>query len=226
MEVKKNPNVNLEKFKFLFLLLGFVVSLGIIYSFFNWKSDTGQVEDLGQISAVVDDEIAEVTRQDKAPPPPPEPEPQKQQQTDLIKIVEDDTEVEDEFDFDTEADEDTEVEIVEVEEEEEDDNVVFLVVEKTPVFPGGDLALRKYIANHINYPAVARENDIQGTVYLRFIVLKTGKVGTVEIQRGVDPLLDEEAKRVVKSLPAFSPGQQGGKKVNVWFSLPINFRLN
>ncbi len=226
MEVKKNPKANLEKLKFIFLLIGFVATLSTVYGFFNWKSDTGQTDDLGQIDAIADDEMAEITRQDKQPPPPPPPEPEQQQQTEIIKIVEDDQVIDDEFDFDTEADEDTEIEIVEVTEEEEEDDVVFLIVEKKPEFPGGVLALRRYIANNINYPAVARENDIQGTVYLRFVVLKTGKVGAVEIQKGVDPLLDEEAKRVVKGLPKFTPGKQGGKNVNVWFSLPINFKLS
>ncbi len=227
MEIKKNPKVNLEKFRSLFLLIGLFVTVGIIVSFFGWKSSSGQAENLGKIEAVVDDELVEITRKEK-PPEILEPEPpQQQQQTEIIQIVEDDKVIEDDFDFDVEADEETEVEIVEVEEvEEEDDNVVFLVVEKNPEYPGGLLALRRYIADNINYPAVARENDIQGTVYLRFVVLKTGKVGAVEIQRGVDPLLDNEAKRVVKALKKFTPGQQGGKKVNVWFSLPIVFTLS
>ena len=226
MELKKSEKANLEKLKFIFLLIGFVITIGTVYGFFNWRTDTGETEDLGQIEAVVDDELTEITRQDQAPPPEPEPEPQQQQAAEIIKIVEDDQVIEDDFDFDTEADDETEIEIKEIEEEEEDDNVVFLVVEKTPQFPGGDVALRNYISKNVHYPERAKENDIQGTVYLRFVVLKTGKVGSVEIQRGVDPLLDEEAKKVVKSLPRFTPGQQGGKKVNVWFSLPINFRLN
>ncbi len=119
------------------------------------------------------------------------------------------------------------VEIIEIEEDfVHDEDVVFLVTEKNPEFPGGLLALRRYIYDHLMYPAVARENDIQSTVYLRFVVMWDGKIGKIELQRGVDPLLDNEAIRVIKSLPRFKPGRQGGRPVSVWVSLPIVFRLN
>jgi protein TonB len=91
---------------------------------------------------------------------------------------------------------------------------------------GGEAGLRQFIAEHIEYPELAQENDIQGTVYIRFVVTKTGTIGDVQVVRGVDPLLDEEAVRVVKSLPKFKPGMQGGRPVPVWFSVPIVFQLN
>ena len=225
MEVKKNPKANLEQLKQIFILSGLVVSLGIMVMAFNWKSNTAQAEDLGNVEVQLDDELAEVTRKQELPPPPP-PEPQQQQKAEIIKIVDDNTETDD-VDLDTEADDDTEIEIVDdIEEDEEVVETVFVTVEKMPEFPGGELAMRRYIGKNINYPAVARENDIQGTVYLRFVVLRNGKVGDVQLLRGVDQLLDDEAIRVVKSLPKFEPGMQGGKKVKVWFSVPINFKLN
>lgn len=106
-----------------------------------------------------------------------------------------------------------------------DDNKVFDAVEQMPSFPGGDAALLSYIASHIRYPAAAQENNIQGRVVVKFVVTKTGKVGQVNVVRGKDPDLDKEAVRVVKSLPAFIPGKMNGNAVNVWYTLPINFKL-
>lgn len=106
-----------------------------------------------------------------------------------------------------------------------DDNKVFDVVEQNPVFPGGEAALLKYVAEHIRYPAMAQENNIQGRVVVQFVVTKTGSVGQVKVVRSKDPDLDREAVRVVKSLPKFTPGKMNGHAVNVWYTLPINFKL-
>ncbi|MBD5202177.1 MAG: energy transducer TonB [Bacteroides sp.] len=106
-----------------------------------------------------------------------------------------------------------------------DDNKVFEVVEQKPQFPGGDAALLKYIGDNLRYPAAAQENGIQGRVVVRFVVTKTGKVGEVQVMRSKDPDLDREAVRVVKSLPAFVPGKMNGHSVNVWYTLPVTFKL-
>lgn len=106
-----------------------------------------------------------------------------------------------------------------------DDNKVFDVVEQNPVFPGGEAALLKYVAEHIRYPAMAQENNIQGRVVVQFVVTKTGSIGQVKVVRSKDPDLDREAVRVVKSLPKFTPGKMNGHAVNVWYTLPINFKL-
>ncbi len=106
-----------------------------------------------------------------------------------------------------------------------EDNRVFDVVEQKPQFPGGDAALLKYVAEHIRYPAMAQENNIQGRVVVQFVVTKTGSVGEVKVVRGKDPDLDKEAVRVVKSLPKFVPGKMNGHAVNVWYTLPIQFKL-
>ena len=103
---------------------------------------------------------------------------------------------------------------------------VFIMVEKMPKFPGGMLALRKHLAFNIIYPEKARKAHVQGTVYIRFVILKDGDIGEVKVLRGVDHVLDAEAVRVVKTLPKFEPGEQRGKKVKVWFSVPIKFTLN
>ena len=106
-----------------------------------------------------------------------------------------------------------------------EDNKVFTAVEQPPTFPGGEAALLQYIASHIRYPAVAQENNIQGRVVVQFVVTKTGKVGEVKVVRSKDPDLDKEAVRVVKSLPNFIPGKMNGNAVNVWYTLPVNFKL-
>ena len=106
-----------------------------------------------------------------------------------------------------------------------EDNHVFTAVEQMPQFPGGDAALMKYISDHIRYPAMAQENNIQGRVVVQFVVTKTGAIGEVKVVRSKDPDLDKEAKRVVKSLPKFIPGKMNGQAVNVSYTLPINFKL-
>ena len=102
---------------------------------------------------------------------------------------------------------------------------VFTAVEQMPQFPGGEAELLKYIASHIKYPTMAAENNIQGRVVVKFVVGKDGRVGEVVVLRGKDPDLDKEAVRVVKTLPNFIPGKMNGQAVSVWYTLPINFKL-
>ncbi len=225
MEVKKNPKADLESKKGIFVQLGFVLALALILGAFEMSSKISKAQDMeGDSNIEIEEEIIPVTRQDQPPPPPPPPPPQM---SEVMEIVEDDVEILDEMEIeDAEVDQDTEIEVadVEVEEEAEEANI-FFIVEKMPLFPGGDLALRKYIAKNVKYPTIARENDIKGKVFIRFCVTKTGDVNKVTVLRGVDPLLDKEAIRVVKNLPKWSPGEQRGKKVNVWYTVPINFQL-
>lgn len=102
---------------------------------------------------------------------------------------------------------------------------IFTAVEQMPQFPGGEAELLKYIATHIKYPTMAAENNIQGRVVVKFVVKKDGQVGEVVVVRGKDPDLDKEALRVVKTLPNFIPGKMNGQAVSVWYTLPINFKL-
>lgn len=102
---------------------------------------------------------------------------------------------------------------------------VFIAVEQMPQYPGGDAELYKYISSHIKYPQMAAENNIQGRVTVRFVVKEDGSIGKVEVLRGKDPDLDKEAVRVVKTLHKFIPGKMNGRAVSVWYTLPINFKL-
>ncbi len=103
------------------------------------------------------------------------------------------------------------------------DNKVYSVVEQMPNFPGGEEALMKFINEHIKYPQSALEQGTQGTIMLRFVVTGTGDIGEVQILKGLDPDCDDEAKRVVKSLPKFNPGMQRGRPVSVWYTIPVRF---
>ncbi len=116
-------------------------------------------------------------------------------------------------------------EIIVEEKKEPVKEEVFTAVEQMPQFPGGDAELLKYIATHIKYPTMAAENNIQGRVVVKFVVKKDGQVGDVVVLRGRDPDLDKEAQRVVKTLPKFIPGKMNGQAVAVWYTLPINFKL-
>jgi TonB family protein len=108
---------------------------------------------------------------------------------------------------------------------EETPSEVFVVVEQMPDFPGGDNALMRYINSNIIYPETAKENNIQGKVIIRFAVLASGKIGNISVLKAVAPSLDNEALRVIGSLPDWIPGRQGGKAVNVWYSVPVTFQL-
>ena len=102
---------------------------------------------------------------------------------------------------------------------------VFTVVEQMPMFPGGDAALMSYLANNIHYPTVAAENGVQGRVVVGFVVERDGSITDVNILRSVDPSLDREAMRVVKSMPRWTPGKQNGSAVRVKYQVPVTFRL-
>ena len=105
-------------------------------------------------------------------------------------------------------------------------NMVFDVVEVMPQFPGGQIAMMKYIMENMKYPEQAMKEGIQGRVTVRFIVEKDGRVSNVRLLRSVQPLLDKEAVRVVESMPKWTPGKHNGKPVRVRFNLPVMFKLN
>ena len=226
MKPKKNPKANLENVKGIFFLVGIIIALSLVVLLFEWSTTDTKAEVFDELVENIDEEKIQITRREEKKPEPP---PQEKQVSDIIEIVDDKTVIENEFDFDMEADDDA-VDFVDMDVDAGDDDdggdEVFFVVEKMPQFPGGEAALRQYIAENIAYPVLAQENDIQGTVYVRFVVTKKGNVGEVQVVRGVDKLLDDEAIRVVESLPKFTPGSQRGKKVNVWYTVPIKFQLN
>lgn len=105
-------------------------------------------------------------------------------------------------------------------------NRVYDVVEQMPSFPGGISGLRTYLNQNTRYPAVAQENGVQGRVVVSFVVGKDGHISDVTVLRSVDPSLDKEAVRVIRNMPRWTPGKQGGEPVKVRYNVPVSFRLN
>ncbi len=219
------------------MLIGIIIiGTAIITPYLNAKAAEGRSK-RAERQVEIKLENLDTPNQQVAPPPPPPPPPTDvvQQQRYVPPVVVDSIKPEDVKQLMTADQAQTEVtnkEVVEAvqqvkEEVQEADAEAtpFVVVEEMPMFPGGDPALLKYISEHTNYPEVAKENNIQGRVIVRFCVTAKGGVSQVSVMKGVDPELDKEAIRVVNTLPAFKPGKQGGKPVPVWYMVPITFTL-
>lgn len=224
MEKRKSEKANLENKRTIFLEIGFVIALAVVFVAMEWKSYDKTEYDL--VQREVDDtpeEIIPITEQ-KVKPPPPKPPPS----VTIINVVEDDVEVEDEIEIDVDMDDDTEMEeYVPIIEEEEEivEEEIFLVVEQMPSFPGGEGEMYKYIGKNIEYPRMAKESGISGRVFVTFVVEKDGAVTDVQVLRGIGGGCDEEAVRVIKSMPKWKPGKQRGKAVRVQYRMPIKFTL-
>ncbi|GAB1405059.1 energy transducer TonB [Lentimicrobium sp.] len=225
MEAKKSPKADLERKRTVFVQIGLIVSLALVLLAFEWKSyDVEQTQLEARQAESIEEEMIEITQQNK-PPPPPEPPPT----TTLINIVQDDVEVLDDIVIDAEATQFTQIPTYTppavVEEEEVAEAEIFTVVEDQPSFPGGDEARIRFLQENIKYPQMARESGIQGTVYVTFVVERNGSVTDVRVMRGIGGGCDEEAVRVIKAMPKWIPGKQRGKPVRVQFNMPIKFTL-
>ena len=227
MELKKNPKADLEKRRGLYLEIGLVVALVAALVAFNVKSYDREVKDAIEREAVLEEEeiIIQTDIQELPPPPPPEvPE-----VTTVLEVVADDKEITNELVVNAEVTDDTKnIEITPVvieEEEDETETQIFTVVENDPEFPGGMDALYKYLAQNIKYPQLARDNGITGKVYVTFVVEKDGSIANPKVLRDIGGGCGQEAIRVVKSMPKWTPGKQRGKAVRVQFNLPVNFSL-
>jgi protein TonB len=225
--IKKYERADINRQHTLFLQVGLSVSLAIILLAFSYapkEDDTSSMETGSVI--IEEEEMIPQTNQAKPPPPPPPPPPE-------VVEVEDDIEVEDQPDlFDSEMDVDVDIEtqayIPEapvIKKEEPKEPEIFVVVEQMPEFPGGEKALYEFLAKNIKYPAVAKENGIEGKVYIKFVVNEDGSVSQAQIVRGIGGGCDEEALKVVKQMPKWKPGKQRGKTVKVWYTLPVYFKL-
>ncbi|HEY5469626.1 MAG TPA: TonB family protein [Bacteroidales bacterium] len=218
------------------LLLGIiVVSTAIITPYLNAKALENTKKRAERQVEIKMENLDTPTEVAPPPPPPPPPPADVVQQARYVPpVVVDSIKPEDVKQFMTADEAQVEVkneevvEAVAIKEEVQEADVEatpFVVVEEMPMFPGGDPALLTYISQNTVYPEVAKENNIQGRVIVRFCVTSKGGVSQVSILKGVDPELDKEAIRVVNTLPAFKPGKQGGKPVPVWYMVPITFTL-
>lgn len=221
MELKKIDKANLEKRKTLFFEIGLITALFLVLVAFEWKTYEKKGSDMLAMQFVLPpEEEIEQTKQD-------EPQPQIPQVFE-IKVVEDDVEIDENLEF-MEVEDNLEIQEVYVEkihaEEEVVEQEIFTIVEEQPSFPGGEASLFDYLRKNIVYPTIARESNIQGTVFVQFVVEPDGSVSNVKVLRGIGGGCDEEAIRVVKNMPKWNPGKQRGKPVRVYFNLPIRFVL-
>ncbi len=223
MEVKKSSKADLENKRIIFRQIGLVLALAIVFFAFEYKSYDKRTLNLAQrVVEDIPEEIIPITEQNVKPPPPPPPA-----QVTVLQVVEDDVEVED-VKIDVEVDQKVAIEVYVPpvrEEEEVVETEIFTVVESMPEFPGGAEQMMAFIAKNIKYPPMARESGIQGRVFVNFVVEPNGSVSNVKVLRGIGGGCDEEAIRVVESMPKWTPGRQRGKAVRVSFNLPVRFTL-
>ena len=230
MEVKKSPKASLENKKLLFTEIGLVAALGILYGAFEYSSKDKDVATLVDNTQVqIEDEMIAI--QNETPPPPPET-PKIPVLSDQIDIIDDNIKLDDDLFMNLEDDANLGVEIMDykevevVEEAVEEEAIPFQLVEEKPSFNGGDAnEFSKWVNSKLVYPEIAKENGVQGRVTLSFTVEKDGSVTNVRVLRGVDPSLDDEAVRVVKSSPKWKPGKQRDRTVKVTYTFPVIFQL-
>ncbi len=239
MQVKKNPKVDLNRNSGLYFVMGLTVVLFLTWRALEYKTYPKDVTTL-EIAQAVDDlkedvPVTEVLRTTPPPPPPAAPE--------VIEIVEDSEEIEETVIESTETSQESVIEEaiavddVEVDEVEEEVVVPFAIIENVPVFPGCESAdgneakkecfqrmIQEHIRKEFKYPPSALELGINGRVYVQFMINSNGYVEGIRT-RGPDKMLQQEAHRIIASLPEMTPGMQRGKSVKVPYSIPINFLI-
>ncbi len=239
MELKKNPEANVGRNSSLYFAVGLNVMLVLTYlglEHKTYETDATKI-DILMLDDLFDEDIPITTIEITPPPPPP-----KQIVTEAITIVEDVEDVEETVIESTEIGQDdviedrvVSIEDVEVVEVEEDIEVPFSVIEQVPIFPGctGNNTqlkacfqekMQAHLLKNFRYPEAASELNIQGKVFVFFIIDKNGKVAKIK-SRGPDRLLEKESERIISLLPDMKPGKQRNKAVIVPYSIPINFKL-
>lgn len=228
METKKNKKYDLEHRRPMFFGVGMIISLSLSLVAFEWKSEIDPIviplePDIDIWHVPID---IEITRHPE--PKPPKPIKQEKKIISPASILKESTE---------ELDDPVENQIIDQEEEIVDISVQdfgtietpveepFLFVEEMPSFPGGDQALLSYIAKNLKYPRAAQRIGVEGRVTMQFVIDIDGSITKVKLIQGIGAGCDEEAIRVLRSLPKFSPGKQRGQPVKVLMQVPINFQL-
>lgn len=231
MEAKKSEKADLEKKKGLHIEIGLVTILALVLVAFNIRST--DKKDSGFAQQVVSTEMEEeiIQTQEEQDIPEPEPEQPEPEVTTELEVVEDDAELTHELGIvdagDNANKEQQEVVISDVGGEETvEEEEIFVFVEEYPSYPGGEEALYKYLGENIQYPDVARDNGITGTVVIRFVVEKDGSITKAAVAREIGGGCGKEALRVVNAMPKWKPGKQSGKAVRTEFTLPVQFQLN
>ena len=228
MEPKKTKSADLQNKSFLFFNIGLVVSLSLSIFAFNYKVyDQPEKLELDQRMAIID-EVIEPPVTDHQPPPPPQLVQPEVVEVPNDEVIEEDIKIN--MDIETHIDE----RIAEmapiaapvVEEEKEDPHQIFIVVEETAAPEGGLPAFYNYVKSNLKYPAPAKRMDIEGKVFVQFIVEKDGSITDVQTVKGIGGGCDEEAVRVVQNSPKWKSAKQRGRPVRQRMVLPITFILS
>ena len=225
MEIKKTPKADLQNKRTLLLEIGLVVALALVILAFWYTPKEHKIEKLDLQTAIVEEEITEITRQDQKPPEAPK-KVEVKVIADLLQVVTNDTKITTEVDF-AEFDDNTDfVQTVEVKEEVVEEDQPFLIAETMPSFQGGDLnTFRAWVQQNVRFPQIALENGIQGRVVLSFVIEKDGRLTNIQVLQTPDRSLSEEAIRVLSKSPKWSPGKQRNQAVRVKYTLPVDFRV-
>jgi len=219
MTTKKSENANLDSRKNIFVLMGLVMALSLVYISFEWSKDKVIYDNLSQGGLdIPDEDLIPITLASVPPPPPPPPLPKIIEEFKIVEkpvasLMPDMPKFNDRIEIPVFRKPEEPVEIIEEPQ---------VWVEQMPEFKGN---INKYLSEAINYPVIAIEFGLQGKVVCEFVVNKDGTIVDVKVVRGIDRSLDNEAVRVIKSMPAWKPGRMNGKAVRVKYNLPVNFRL-
>lgn len=218
METKKNQALDLERKRTLHFTIGLVLTVAMITVAFEWRSPMTPVVDLGRVD-----------EEQTAPPIPPTafktPEPPKPKKIPvIIESVDDDVKVDD-VEFDLPRFDEPTSDYVPIEPEDEETIDIHITVEEQPSFPGGTAKFYQYVASHLEYPKQAIRNQVEGKVYIKFVIDRDGSISDAEVYKGIGEACDEEALRVIKNSPKWNPGKQRGQAVRVQMILPITFQL-
>ena len=226
MKTKKSPNADLEKRRPMLLMLGLVLSLGMILAAFSWETPVRQGLVFGSPSVEPDFNDFVIPRTE---PEPPKPAPKPILLVNVLATIDEGADELDPNAFDSEIKQGQAIEISPVvynrPEETGESTVICQFPQQMPEFPGGMSALISFINKTVKYPALAQEVGTQGRVFVRFVVNTDGTISDAVVVRSVDESLDQEAIRVVKNMPRWKPGMQNGKPVRVSYHIPINFVL-
>ncbi len=222
IEIKRERNARELALRPLLLNVGMAFSILFAIVAINWRTSAeGDLVDLGEVEADMN-EIIEIPVSQQEPPPPPQQE--------VFQIVEvKDTEIIEEINIalDVEITENESVEVIEITAEVEEEKVdeIFVIVEQEPLPKGGFDSFYAYLAEELNYPARALRFGLEGTVFIQFVIEKDGSITQAQVVKGIGMGCDEEALRVIESAPAWEPGKQRGKAVRVKKVIPVRFKM-
>ncbi len=242
MKTKKNKNVALEDKRITFLLIGLLLSFGIVLESFEWRYGSLNIK---PISGVESESLYEPIMEVRIERPQPKqraisaPKPKlrkdwvvvkKDDKVEVLKpkpVIEKKVDSDNHSLFDLNNDDFPDItdEGDDIDELGSVSTLEFYAVEEKPTFIGGEKALMKYLASNIQYPEIAKKRGIDGTVYVKFIINTDGSIGDVKVVKGKEKHLDAEAKRVIEFMPKWIPGKQRNRPVRVQYTIPIRYTL-